>query len=254
MTQPERSVDAFLGGLVTVIQTREGHRAGLDAALLQALVPTDAAGFAVDLGTGVGTVAFCIAARAAELDVVGLDCDPEALACARAALGHPANAAFAARVRFVLGQVSADGLSMPAELRMRPADWLLMNPPFDVQDRTRGSPDPRRRAAHVAEAGSLAAWCGQAAALLRPGGYLGIVHRAAAVPDLLAALTGRFGDIRIVPVHPSPERPARRVLLRARRASRSPFVLAPALVLHRPDGTWTPEAEQILRGKGVLRL
>src|SRR5690606_33425109 len=73
VTQPEHSVDAFLGGLVTVIQTREGHRAGLDAALLQALVPTDAAGFAVDFGTGVGTVAFCIAARAAELDVVGLD-------------------------------------------------------------------------------------------------------------------------------------------------------------------------------------
>ena len=35
----DHSVDAFLGGLLTLVQPRKGHRAGLDAALLQAIVP-----------------------------------------------------------------------------------------------------------------------------------------------------------------------------------------------------------------------
>ena len=36
---PNRAVDAFLGGRLRLVQPSKGHRAGLDAALLQALVP-----------------------------------------------------------------------------------------------------------------------------------------------------------------------------------------------------------------------
>jgi tRNA1(Val) A37 N6-methylase TrmN6 len=243
-----RTVDGFLGGLVTLVQPERGHRAGLDAALLQALVPADAAGQAVDLGAGVGTVAFCVAVRAPALAVIGVERDPELLACARAALQMPENADFAGRVTMV----EADIVAMRRALPERSAAWVLMNPPYDTAGRVRQSPDPRRRAAHLGGAGLLAEWCRTAAALLKPGGHLALIHRAAALPAVLAALSGRFGGVRLMPVHPGEGAPATRILVRARRASRVPLELAPGIILHQDGGAWTRQADAILRGDADL--
>jgi tRNA1(Val) A37 N6-methylase TrmN6 len=250
---PEHSVDAFLGGRVTLVQPLKGHRAGLDAALLQALVPADADGEAIDLGTGVGTVALALAARVAGLNVTGVERDRDALACGAAALARPENAAFVGRVRFLAADVAAGRVEREAAgLLDRSADWVLMNPPFDAEGRVRASPDPARRAAHVSGPEELAGWCRTAAGLLKPGGSLGLIHRASALPAILAALPGRFGEAVILPVHPSATAPATRVLVRARRGSRGPLSLAPGLVLHREDGGWTELADALLRGERAL--
>ena len=254
LTKPaEHSVDAFLGGLVTLVQPRKGHRAGLEAALLQAVVPPDSRGNAVDLGTGVGTVAFALAARAPALTVTGVEREPSLVLLAQAALSRPKNARFASRVRIVEADVAAGRDSRIAlGLCDRSADWVLMNPPFDLEGRGRPSPDEGRRSAHMAEAGTLSAWCRSAAGLLRPRGVLGLIHRAAALPEILEALSGRFGDTRILPVHPLQGQPATRIVVRAVRGSRAALQIMPGLVLHLPAGGWTEEAEAILSGRSHL--
>lgn len=241
------TVDAFLGGRVTLIQPKTGHRAGLDAALLQALVPGDAAGTAIDLGAGVGTVAFCVAARAPGLEVTGVERDEGLVALGRAALARPENAGFAGRVALVADDAEAFGKGDPGT-----ADIVLMNPPFDAPGRARPSPDERRRAAHVGPAGLLDAWCRSAARLLRSGGRLCMIHRATALPDVLAGLSGRFGGVSVLPVHPADDAPASRILVSAVRGSRAALTLRPGLVLHAPDGGWTPEADAVLRGNATL--
>ncbi len=248
---PTYTLDAFLGGAVALVQPRTGHRAGLDAALLQALVPGNASGAAVDLGAGVGTVGFAVAARAPALSVTCVENDPELVACARSALGRPENAGFAARVAVLEADVTDR-----RELRDRygdgTADFVLMNPPYDNAERVRLSPDAGRRSAHVAEPGGLAAWTASAARLLRPGGQLCLIHRAAALPDVLAALGTSFGDVRITPVHPRAEKPAGRILVVARKAGRGDLRLMPGLVLHAAGGGWTEAADAILRGRADL--
>jgi len=247
------SVDAFLGGRITLVQPLTGHRAGLDAALLQAIVPADAGGRAVDLGSGVGTVAFALAARAPALTAIGVERDASLIACARAALQRLENAAFSARVTFVEADVTALGAPRGrAELAERSADWVLMNPPWDTPGRVRASPDSARRAAHVAEPGALSAWSVAAAHLLKAGGALGLIHRTSTLPDILEALAGRFGDIRILPVHPSADAPAGRILVRATRGSRAGLQLLPGLVLHEAGGAWTLRADALLRGEAEL--
>ncbi len=249
----DHSVDAFLGGLLTLVQPRKGHRAGLDAALLQAIVPAEAAGHAVDLGAGVGTVAFSLAARAGALHVTAVERDSKLLAAAQAALARPENSGFSARVRLVEADVTAR-----REFRERlgladhSADWVLMNPPFDAPGRARPSPDEARRAAHMAEPGSLGAWCRTAAGLLRPTGVLGLIHRAQALHEIFEALAGRFGDVRVLSVHPTKDAPAARILVRAVAGSRAGLQVMPGLVLHRAGGAWTDEAEAILRGRASL--
>jgi tRNA1(Val) A37 N6-methylase TrmN6 len=126
-----------------------------------------------------------------------------------------------------------------------------MNPPFDLPGRAHASPDERRRRAHVGTADMLAAWVGTARRLLKPGGRLGLVHRAEALPRVLAALHG-FGDVRVVPVHASEGAPAIRILVTARRGSRAPLRIAPGFVLHEAGGAWTAAAEGVLRGRRDL--
>jgi len=249
------TLDAFLGGRVALIQPPSGHRAGLDAALLQALVPAASSGHAIDLGAGVGTAGFAAAARAPALSVVGIERDPDLVALGDAALQRPENAAFAARVRLLCGD-AADGPALREAIGLgaRGVDWVLMNPPFNAVERMRPSPHAARRAAHLAADGLIAAWCATAALLLKHGGRLGLIHRAAALPEVLAALSGRFGDIRLLPVRAAAGDAAIRIVIRARRGRRTPLALLPGLTLHQPDGSWTGEAEAILRGEAELAM
>lgn len=251
----QHSQDRFLGGRVTLVQPLRGHRAGLDAALLQALVPADAAGQAVDLGAGAGTVALALAARCPALNVTGIEREAELVACGGAALRLPENAGFAGRVRLIQAEIDAvrGGLADPG-LADRSADWVLMNPPFDLPGRVRASPDVLRRSAHLAGHGLLDAWCRVAARMCRPGGQLCLIHRAGALPDVLAATARRFGDIRVMPVHPSGEGPASRILVRGTRGSRAGLSILPGLVLHMADGGWTPKVAAVLEGGIALPL
>ena len=251
----ERTRDAFLGGRVTLVQPRDGHRAGLDAALLQALVPADAAGLAIDLGAGVGTVAFAVAARAPALSAIGIERDPDLVACGLQALALPENSGFAKRARLIVADIGSPQLLMDRiGLAEESADWVLMNPPFDPKGGGTRSPDPRRRAAHVGAEGLIAAWSAAAATLLRRGGTLGLIHRAEALQTVLSALSPQFGGIRVIPVHPAAGAPATRILVTALRGRRTPLSIAPGLVLHATGGAWTPEADALLRGEAELPL
>jgi tRNA1(Val) A37 N6-methylase TrmN6 len=249
-TAAAHSVDRFLGGLVTLLQPLEGHRGGLDAALLQATVPAGGSGQAYDLGSGVGTVAFAVAARVRGLTVTGIEREPALVALGREALRLPDNSSFATRVKLLMGAVeSATDLVAAGS-----ANWVLMNPPFDDPQRMRSSPHAALRSAHVADEGLLEAWLATASALLKAGGQLGLIHRPESLPAIANALAAAFGDIRVLPVYPVRDRPAIRVLIRAERGSRGSLKMLPGLILHQEGGAWTPEADAILRGQAELPI
>ena len=257
MTDPgsDCTTDGFLGGLVTLVQPRKGHRAGLDAALLQAVVPPDAAGLAVDLGTGTGAIAFAAAARAPRIQCIGIDRDAAQLDLAAVALRHPDNAAFAGRIRLVQAEIGNQPLSAgDGDLPWGRADWVLMNPPYDQPGRVRASPDPGKRQAYVGDPLTVERWINVAVELLRPGGQIALIHRPAALSRILAGLQRGFGDVRIVPIHPHRQKIAGRVLVVARSESSAPLRLLPGLILHEARGGWTAEADAILRGAAVLPI
>lgn len=247
------TLDRFLGGKVAILQPRAGHRGGLDAALLQAAVPAGSTGTALDFGTGVGSVAFSIAARSPAMRVIGLDIDAGALLLAQAAAALSENAALAGRVAFARLDLSEGRAGRAAAgIAEGVADWVVMNPPFNPKHAMSASPDAKRRFAHAAEGGLLEAWCRAAAALLRPGGRIALIHRAEAIAEVLDALSGRFGDLRVKPAHARAGEAAGRILLRGERGSRAPLQLLPGLVVHETDGQFTAEADFILRGNADI--
>jgi tRNA1(Val) A37 N6-methylase TrmN6 len=88
---------------------------------------------------------------------------------------------------------------------------------------------------------------------VREGGALTLIHRADRLGDILALLAPKAGSVRIRPVHPFADEPAKRVLVRAVKTGRAPLVLLPPLILHDRSGAkHTAEAEAILRGDAEL--
>ena len=234
-----REPDAVLGGRLRLYQPPRGaHRAGTDAILLAHWLSPAPGTDVCDLGSGPGVVGLATAVLrpGLRLSLVERDGAMAALARDNATLnGIPAQV-IEADVLAPAGERRAAGLNPEA------FDCLLTNPPF-FEDRTyRVSPDPQRAAAHGFTVGGLDGWIRTCADLLRPGGELGLIHRADALPRCLLALDRRFGGIAVRPIHSRGGQPAIRVLIRGIKGSRAPFALLPPLVLHGDDGRFTPEA------------
>jgi len=249
---PDRTDDAVLGGRLKLTQKRRGHRVGHDAILLAAVTGARAGDRVVDLGAGVGAAGLALAMRVPDVTVTLVDIDAELTGIA---FDNIVRNGLETRARAVMLDVSAPADAFAA-LGLGPgtADRVLMNPPFNDPSRQNVSPDPERRVAHDAPAGTLAEWIGAAARLLHSAGTLTLIWRAEGLADVLAELGPRFGDIAVLPVHGKAGQPAIRVLVRASKGSRAPLTLLPALVLTGADGRPTDEAEDVLRRAQALPL
>ena len=238
----DTTLDAFFGGRLLLRQPARGHRAGTDAVLLAAAVPRDFSGRVLDVGAGVGAAGLgvALACPRAAVDLIERDAASAALAAENIATN-----ALRARV------LALDILS-PARRDAGTADLVISNPPFHDPARVRASPDPARRAAHVGGPGGLAAWVAACLDMAGAKGSLILVHRADAVPALLAALEGRAGAIALKPILGRAGQEATRVLVRATKGSRAPFRLVAPLVLHE-GASFTAEAEAIHRGESAVK-
>lgn len=237
------SEDAFLGGRLSVLQPRRGFRAATDAVLLAAAVPARAGQAVLELGCGAGVASLCLGARVPDLALTGLELQPAYAALARAN---------AARNDQPLTVIEGDVAVPPAVLRACVFDHVLCNPPwYRPGGGTAASDSGRERA--LREAAPLAVWIDCAARRLRSGGRLTLIHEAARLPDVLAACDARLGSLVVLPLTPRAGRPARRVIVAARKGGRAAFRLLAPLVLHagsahgRDGEGFAPEVEAVLR-------
>ena len=217
--------------------------------LLAACVPDGFCGRLADLGAGAGAAGLAVAARCPQARIVLVEREEAMLEHARLTLDHAANAAFRERVEVLGADVTLTGKARHAAgLPDAAFDFVLMNPPFN-EAADRASPDALRRTAHVMEDGLFGRWLRTAAALVKPRGGLALIARPQSLGEILAALDGRFGAARILPVHPRPHEAAIRILLRAVRGSRAGLSLMPPLVLHDDEGNgFSARAEAAING------
>jgi tRNA1(Val) A37 N6-methylase TrmN6 len=245
----EISEDTLLAGRVRLRQPRRGHRIGTDAVLLAATVSARDGDVVYDLGAGAGGVGLIVAARSLA-SLVFVERDP---ALAELCRQNLALNGLAERARVVEADILAPARERrQAGLSPASADVVVTNPPFLEEMRSRRSPVEGRAAAHHIAEGGLEGWIRTCADLLNTKGRLFLIHRADRLGDCLAHLGPAFGAIAVRNVHPRADEPAIRVLLGATKGSRQPMRLLPALVLHDAEGRFTPEAEAIHSGEGLL--
>ena len=244
----QNSADTLLGGRLSLRQPARGHRAGTDAVLLGASVPVEASGKALDAGAGVGSAGLVALARASALDMTFVEIDAATADLCRENVGTNG---FTDRARAVRADVMTAKTRRAGGLKDGAYDLILTNPPFHEPGGVRVSPDADKARAHVAE-GGLEAWMKASLALLAPGGLFLMIHRADALPAILAAAEGRIGALRLLPVLPRESEPAIRLLVAGRKGSRAPVAILPPLVLHGEDRRFTPRAEALHRGEAGI--
>ena len=229
---------ALLGGRIRFRQPATGYRSAIDPVFLAAAVPAEPGDRVFELGLGAGAAALCLLSRVPDCTIVGAEPDP---VLRRLALDNAKANGFGGR----LEAVPAIGESRN---RSGPFDCLMSNPPFWRGDSGNRSPDGRKALASHESDLPIAEWMDRLCRLGRPKAAVTTIYPAARLDDLLDALSARTGGPEILPLWPKAGREAKRVLVRARVGGRGPARLLPGLTLHRPDDTYTPAAEAVLRG------
>ncbi|MDB5489401.1 MAG: methyltransferase protein [Reyranella sp.] len=227
--------DTVMGGRVKLLQPRRGYRIAVDAVLLAAAVDTRAGDSVLDLGAGVGAVGLCIAARVADCHITGIELQPElaSLAERNAALNDAKE-----RVRTLVHDLARP---LPAGLGL--FDHVATNPPYLTAAVADPPPDHSKALATIESSANLVRWLTVATEALKPAGMLLAIHRSDRLEEIVSVLAGLgWGDVTVKHLPP-----AARVLIRARRGKELQRQVAKPLVLHRPEGGYTDEAEAILR-------
>ena len=240
--------DRLLGGRLRFSQPARGYRVAIDPVLLAAAVTPMPYQRVLDAGAGTAAASLCLAARVPECRVLGLELQRD---LHRIASHNVSRNQFDRRVEMIQGDLQRP----PPRLSAASFDHVMSNPPYLAAEETQPSPHRERALAHAETTMDLAGWLAACLRMLKPEGYLTLIHRADRLDALLAGLLGRAGDVVVFPLWPAAGgRAAKRVLIQARKGARGPLRLVPGLVLHDRDGNYSAAAEAVLRDGGALDL
>ena len=234
------TADAMFGGRVRIFQPRKGYRFSVDSVALSAFVRASPGELLVDLGTGCGVIPLLVAHRVPGLSAVGVEIQEELAAIAEQNVREN-------RMEDRISVVRADFTAWPVPGIPRRADLACANPPYRPVGRGIVNPHSQKAIARHEIAATLSDVARTAAKLLPPRGPLFLVIPAGRLVDLFAALReNRLEPRRLRLIHARPAVPARLALVEAVRNAAPRLAVDPPLILHGPDGEYTPETRDML--------
>ena len=245
------SRDDFLGGAIRLYQPEEGYRIATDTVFLAASINYDKNDRILDMGAGTGGILSCLLSRTMEqLEgniFHGIEMQAELLELARL---NARNNNFTDSIEYFSGDIA----NPPAACEPNTYHHVISNPPYLKKNDATASPYETKAVAHMDSHIELGAWVHLCLRMIKPLGHLTLVHRADRLDDIIAALHGKAGDIIIFPLWSTRDKDARRVIIQARKGGKGIIALKPGLIVHTSDGTFTPEAEAILRHGAALDI
>ena len=237
----------LLGTGLKIIQARRGYRYAVDTLLVAHAADPKPGERILDLGVGTGALTLLLAAKAPACRIVGLEVQ-EAMAD-RAWRAVRLNGCDG-RIEIVTGDLRRPAASLPRGA----FDLVVSAPPYWPAGSGLLSPVPEAAAARHEILCTLEEVVAAAAYALAPRGRFWIIHRAARLTDLTAALDAHGLHLtQLRPVHSRAEAPAAFLLARAARGGRPRLTLLPPLVLYSgPGRTFSPALQAIHAAFGRL--
>ncbi len=235
------TIDDFLGGKVRLIQLEKGYRAGMDTVLLAASIDAKPGEKVLDLGSGTGGVAICLATRLPGVYVDGIEIQNNLLTLANE---NVTLNGLVDRIKIYPGSISENPAMAPENFY----DHVFANPPYLEGGSANPSPLETKDLAHLGKAKtSLEDWVKFALSRVKNKGTLTFIFRADRVDELLSALHHRAGEVVIFPLWPRAGEVAKRVIVQARKGLHGAATIAPGLSLHGTKDRYSKAAEAILR-------
>lgn len=241
----ERWDDLQFRGL-RVIQAGSSFSFGLDALLLADFSRVKRGGTLVELGAGNGAALLLLAHRSGAERIVGVEIDEEAADRARRSVEHNG---LGERVEIWRGDLR----EAAAALGHGMADTVICNPPyFSLENQAKASPHAGKAGARHRLRGDLEDWVETAGRLLRNGGEACFVYRCQYLPELLNALEEQGLAAKEMQIlHHDEGKEAKLLRLRAKKGGGRGLRVLPPLILHKQDGTPSPQWAALYRQGGA---
>ena len=238
------SLDAFLGGKISLFQPKDGYRVNTDSILLAAAIGATKGQKILELGCGVGAVLFSLMSRVNGLNAVGIESQKKyASLASRNAIYN----GFRADI------VTCDITEMPSNYKNLQYDHVVLNPPFFSLGRSMRiksfDKDIAKREINI----SLDDWIEIAIKRCRANGEIVLIHQVERLPQILRSLDKKFGDIKILPISSFCDEDAKRIIVKGKKGSASPFKILPSFVLHKSSKLHNSTKNYTDRAEGVLR-
>ncbi len=247
------TIDAFHRGAFHILQPRgRGHRSGMDAMLLAALVDDERAVTVADLGAGAGAAGLAVASRLRKAEVVLFERSAEMADYARRSLDLAENTHMLGRVTVIEADVTLKAKARnDAGLIDESFHHVILNPPFnDPGDRK--TPDALKAEAHAMTEDLFESWLRTAGAIMIPGGQLSLIARPESIAEIIDACGRRFGGIEITAIHPREGENAVRILVTAIKGSRARLSLRAPLIMHQEGShKFSPFVDDLNNGRAA---
>lgn len=246
----ENNIIHVLNKRVALHQAPEGFRTSTDSVLLAAACPARSGEAVLDLGCGVGSAGICVLSRVEGTSLMGVDIQ----AChVELAEKNAAENGFTGRARFSCGDVR-ETLDLPLSY-----DHVVCNPPYKEAGAHRPSPSASKAAAmgHQDDDLTLQSWITCAWEHIKGQGSLTMIHEAGKLDEILHSLYSpkggrRFGQVEVFPIFSKDGQAANRVIVRSWKHKKAGSVIHTGIVIHESDGSYTNEAENVLRHSAPL--
>lgn len=225
---------------VKLLQPELGFRTSFDSVCLAASCPVKAGERLLDMGTGVGGALFATAFRVPEAHYTGIEIEKiyYDLALRNKELNN-----FTKNVEII--HVDFQNFD-PADGKPY-YDHIIMNPPFFDNAKFYGSPNPLASTARDLKETDIKDWLKAAHRLLKSNGTLTMIFPSFGLDEILSFLHKKFGAIEIIPLWSRVGEPAKRIIIRAIKDRKTPLIVRAGIIIHNVDGTYTKEADEILR-------
>ena len=238
------SLDAFVGGKISLFQPLNGYRANVDSILLAAAVNAKEGESVLELGCGVGAVMLSLMSRINGLNVVGIECQKQ---YAKLAIRNAAYNGFKAEI------IDCDILSIPIAYKNLNYNHVILNPPFFSSGSSMRILESDKDTAKRELNHSLEQWLDLAIKRCSVKGEVVIIHQAARLGQIITIIEKRLGDIKILPISSFSGQHANRVIVKGKKGSLAPLKLLTPLVMHKDSSMETSGTNYTENAEGILR-
>lgn len=237
LQEGERLDDLEYKGL-RLIQRRDGYCFTSDAVLLANSVRVRKGGAVVDLGTGSGVIALLIAAKTDAGKIWGVELQEEVAQLARRNVRVNG---MEDRIGILVGNTA----DMPRLIGKETADVVVSNPPYFPLQSGQVRENFGAALSRHESVCKLSEWVASAAALLRFGGRLFMIHKCERLAEVMTAMTNAdVAPKRVTLIYPKRGKNPDTFLVEGKKGAQAGMTVS-ELIVYEADGVMSAAAKKI---------
>jgi len=241
------SKDSLVGGKVKFFQPKKGYRVSIDPVFLSAAIPACKGDRILDLGSGVGAAALCLAWRVRDCKIIGIEIQNHLIELAKKNI---AENKFNDRLRIFFGNI----VSPPSSIKDHSFDHVMANPPFFRESEFVKSPHLSKNLSKVASDVEISSWVNLGIRALKDDGTITFIFRSDRLSEILKAFGRKIGNISVFPLISKKGGKTKRVIVHGRKGGHVELNRKKGIILHNQQGSFGSKAEDILRHGEQLLL